>query len=110
MTCRHRLVSSAPGAPGELSATRLLDAAQQASRLGCAVFALSGGEPFVHREIETIVDGLLEESGFSSFRVLKRFPHRVVRSHPFFSMTFAAEKASKQQVKRLMYRVRSPRS
>jgi MoaA/NifB/PqqE/SkfB family radical SAM enzyme/SAM-dependent methyltransferase len=59
MTCTHCLVSSAPGAPGELSAPRILQLAKQASSLGCTVFALSGGEPFVHREFETIVDGLL---------------------------------------------------
>jgi len=59
VTCTHCLVSSAPGARGEISAARLLEVAGQASSLGCTIFALSGGEPFVHKEFETIVDGLL---------------------------------------------------
>ena len=59
MTCTHCLVSSSPGAKGELPAARVLDVAAQASALGCTVFALTGGEPFVHEEFEAIVDGLL---------------------------------------------------
>lgn len=59
VTCTHCLVSSAPGAQGELPAARLLEVARQASALDCNVFALSGGEPFMHREFEAIVDGLL---------------------------------------------------
>jgi MoaA/NifB/PqqE/SkfB family radical SAM enzyme len=59
VTCTHCLVSSSPGARGELRAARILDIAKQASTLGCTVFALSGGEPFVHKEFVAIVDGLL---------------------------------------------------
>ena len=36
--------------------------------------------------------GILEESGFTNFRVLKRMPYRVVQGHPFFSLTFVANK------------------
>jgi MoaA/NifB/PqqE/SkfB family radical SAM enzyme/SAM-dependent methyltransferase len=59
VTCTHCLVSSAPGARGEIAAARILEVAGQAQKLGCTVFALSGGEPFVHKEFEAIVDGLL---------------------------------------------------
>jgi SAM-dependent methyltransferase len=48
--------------------------------------------------------GLLEESGFASVRILKRFPYRVVRDHPFFSLTFEARRASRTRVKQLIYR------
>lgn len=59
VTCTHCLVSSAPGVPGEIPSRRVLEVAGEASKLGCTVFALSGGEPFVHKEFESIVDGLL---------------------------------------------------
>jgi MoaA/NifB/PqqE/SkfB family radical SAM enzyme/SAM-dependent methyltransferase len=36
--------------------------------------------------------GLLDESGLTGFRILKRFPYRDVRGHRFFSMTFEAAK------------------
>lgn len=36
--------------------------------------------------------GILEESGFSDFQVLKRLPYRVVNGHPFFSLTFSVKK------------------
>jgi 7,8-dihydro-6-hydroxymethylpterin dimethyltransferase len=36
--------------------------------------------------------GILEESGFSGFKVLKRLPYRVVSGHPFYSLTFEAIK------------------
>ncbi len=36
--------------------------------------------------------GIMEESGFTNFRVLKRLPYRVVNGHRFFSLTFAANK------------------
>lgn len=41
--------------------------------------------------------GILEESGFTNFRVLKRLPYRVVNGHPFFSLTFAVTKAARPQ-------------
>jgi len=63
MTCEHCLVSSSPEAVRALEAGRILDLARQASALGCRIFALSGGEPTVHREFETIVDGLLALDG-----------------------------------------------
>jgi len=48
--------------------------------------------------------GLLEEAGFSSFLVHRRFPYRVVRGHPFFSMTFEARKLAGRRTRRLIYR------
>ena len=33
--------------------------------------------------------GILEENGFTGFRVLKRLPYRVVQGHPFYSLTFS---------------------
>lgn len=48
--------------------------------------------------------GLLEESGFVDIRLLKRFPYRVVRDHPFFSLTFAAWKPGESQQVPVIYR------
>jgi len=59
MTCSHCLFSSGPDDAAELGAGRVLALAGEAHALGCRVFALTGGEPFVHREIGPIVDGLL---------------------------------------------------
>ena len=38
----------------------VLAIADEAYRLGCSVFALTGGEPFIHPEIHKVVDGLLQ--------------------------------------------------
>ena len=59
LTCSHCLFASAPDDTSELSTGRILDLAREASTLGCRVFALTGGEPFVHADIEAVVDGLL---------------------------------------------------
>jgi SAM-dependent methyltransferase len=48
--------------------------------------------------------GLLEESGFVASRVVKRFPYRVVRGHPFFSLTFETRKPIITETSRVMYR------
>jgi SAM-dependent methyltransferase len=48
--------------------------------------------------------GLLEESGFVAPRVVKRFPYRVVRGHPFFSLTFETRKPKITETRRVMYR------
>jgi MoaA/NifB/PqqE/SkfB family radical SAM enzyme/SAM-dependent methyltransferase len=47
---------------------------------------------------------LLEETGFTALRVLKRFPYRVVQGHPFFSLTFEARKADTTADVTVMYR------
>ncbi len=36
--------------------------------------------------------GILEETGFTGFRVIKRLPYRVVQGHSFFSLTFSVHK------------------
>ncbi len=48
--------------------------------------------------------GLLEESGFVDIRLIKRFPYRVVREHPFFSLTFAAYKPRQSDPVPVIYR------
>jgi hypothetical protein len=48
--------------------------------------------------------GILEESGFIGIRLIKRFPYRVVRGHPFFSLTFAAFKPASEGSVRVVYR------
>ena len=57
--CRHCLFSSSSRETAELSGSRIREIAAQAAGLGCRVFSLTGGEPFVHPEIEGIVDSLL---------------------------------------------------
>ncbi len=59
LSCTHCLFGSSPKEAPELSAARVLEAAEQASRLGCRVFALTGGEPFVHPDFPMIVSKLL---------------------------------------------------
>ncbi len=59
LACRHCLFSCAPKEADELPAARLLQLATQAYDLGTRVFALTGGEPFVHREFPRVLEGLL---------------------------------------------------
>lgn len=58
LSCRHCMFASGPCDTQELSAKKILRLAQEASLLGCRVFSLTGGEPLVHAEFETIVLGL----------------------------------------------------
>jgi len=60
LSCSHCLFSSSPGKTDELSADRILSIAKEGYELGCRVFALTGGEPFIHGEINHIIDGLLQ--------------------------------------------------
>jgi len=48
--------------------------------------------------------GLLEESGFVDIQLLKRFPYRVVKEHPFYSLTFAAYKPRQSEPVSVIYR------
>jgi MoaA/NifB/PqqE/SkfB family radical SAM enzyme/SAM-dependent methyltransferase len=48
--------------------------------------------------------GILEETGFIGVRLLKRFPYRIVRGHPFFSLTFEAFKPCPTEMVRIVYR------
>ena len=59
LSCTHCLFGSDPGQRDALSKRQILDIAQQAADLGCRLFALTGGEPFIHPDFERIVDGLL---------------------------------------------------
>ncbi|MGE4544827.1 MAG: DUF5714 domain-containing protein [Pedobacter sp.] len=60
MSCRHCMFGSGPRDSAELDADRIIELARQASSLGCRVFALTGGEPLVHRRFEYIARNLLE--------------------------------------------------
>ncbi len=60
LSCHHCLFTSGPEATEELTAVEILGRAAEAVALGCRVFALTGGEPFVHPEITTILTGLLD--------------------------------------------------
>ncbi len=57
-SCSHCLFASGPSAREELPAEQILTLAGQAHQLGCRVFALTGGEPFIHKQFAQIVDGL----------------------------------------------------
>jgi len=58
--CRHCLFASSPSAANGLTLRQVRDLASQAAALGCRVFPLTGGEPFVHPEFPAMVDYLLE--------------------------------------------------
>ena len=57
--CHHCLFASSPTEKTELGASRIRELAAQASDLGCRVFTLTGGEPLVHPDFESVVDFLL---------------------------------------------------
>ncbi|MFW6170053.1 MAG: DUF5714 domain-containing protein [Planctomycetota bacterium] len=59
LACTHCLFASGSNRCEELRIEEIRRHAAQASRLGCRVFALTGGEPFVHRQFVTMVDELL---------------------------------------------------
>ena len=57
--CRHCLFACSPAEKTEMAAARVREIASQAATLGCRVFALTGGEPLVHPDFESIVESLL---------------------------------------------------
>lgn len=59
LSCSHCLFSSSPKKTDVLNAEKLLSIAKEGYEMGCRVFALTGGEPFIHDEIKQIIDGLL---------------------------------------------------
>ncbi|MGE4538663.1 MAG: methyltransferase domain-containing protein [Desulfovibrio sp.] len=61
LACRHCLFCSGPAATRELSTETALSRIAQAKRLGCRVFALTGGEPFLHPGFEAILDAALAD-------------------------------------------------
>lgn len=58
--CTHCVFASGTHRREEMSIDRVRCYARETSRLGCRVFALTGGEPFVHPDFEAMVDELLE--------------------------------------------------
>ncbi|NDV25292.1 DUF5714 domain-containing protein [Desulfovibrio sp. JC010] len=60
MSCSHCLFSSSPQAKRELPTERVLELTDQAEKLGCKMFALTGGEPLVHKGLGEILTRMLE--------------------------------------------------
>ena len=60
LACGHCLFASSPQRDETLPAVRIAELATEAHRLGCRLFALTGGEPTIHPEIDTILSGLLD--------------------------------------------------
>jgi len=60
LSCSHCLFSCSPKDKIELDAGKIVKIAKEAHSLGCNIFVLTGGEPFVHPEIDTIIDSILE--------------------------------------------------
>lgn len=59
LACSHCLFASGASRCEEMPIESVRRRAVEASRLGCRVFALTGGEPFVHPQFATMVDELL---------------------------------------------------
>jgi MoaA/NifB/PqqE/SkfB family radical SAM enzyme/SAM-dependent methyltransferase len=77
-SCRHCLFSCGPERREKLTAASITTLADQAFAMGCRVFALTGGEPFVHPEISAIIDHLLAYGNthvavLTNATLLKRF-------------------------------------
>jgi MoaA/NifB/PqqE/SkfB family radical SAM enzyme/SAM-dependent methyltransferase len=61
LSCRHCLFTSGPNSDDELPGEEIIRRVDEASALGCRVFALTGGEPFVHPQFDTIVRHILAD-------------------------------------------------
>ncbi|OLN27720.1 tRNA (adenine57/58-N1)-methyltransferase [Desulfovibrio sp. DV] len=59
LACRHCLFCSGPAAALELSGQTAVGRIREAAALGCRVYALTGGEPFCHPELGSIVAAAL---------------------------------------------------
>jgi MoaA/NifB/PqqE/SkfB family radical SAM enzyme/SAM-dependent methyltransferase len=90
LSCTHCLFTSSPRDSLWLSLTQTLDIAANAYRLGTRIFVLTGGEPFVHPDIEAIINGLLRfkdsrvvvlTNGMNLLDILKRKPFDLERFH-----------------------------
>ncbi len=62
------------------------------------------GECIAGALTEAHLMGLLEESGFRNVTLLKRFPYRAVNGHPFYALTYRAEKPKISEKIRSIYR------
>lgn len=76
--CRHCLFASSPSAENGLTLRQVQDLASQAADLGCRVFPLTGGEPFVHPEFPDVVDFLL---GFPQAHVVVLTNGTLLKDH-----------------------------
>ena len=59
LACRHCLFSSSPGEQPEIATEKVLHRVDEACAFGCRVFALTGGEPFIHPGFSEIVEAIL---------------------------------------------------
>ena len=59
LSCSHCLFASSCDETAELPLEKITAIADEAGELGCRLFALTGGEPFVHKDFEKIVRHLL---------------------------------------------------
>jgi len=62
------------------------------------------GECIAGAQTQKNLCGLLEEAGFESLIMIKRFPYRTVGGHQFFSLTFSARKPMEDEVVKTVYR------
>lgn len=60
LSCSHCLFSCSPKDSLELDVGTTLRIVKEARGLGCNIFVLTGGEPFVHPEAESIINGILK--------------------------------------------------
>ena len=63
LSCSHCLFASGPDDGAEMKVDKILALADEAISMGCKLFALTGGEPFIHRDIEKIINVLLSHEG-----------------------------------------------
>jgi len=61
LACRHCLFCSGPASSRELATDTALARIAEARALGCRVFALTGGEPFLHPGFPAIIDAALAD-------------------------------------------------
>ena len=59
LACRHCLFASSPSEKLELATEKVLGLVDEACALGCRVFVLTGGEPFIHPGFSEIVEAIL---------------------------------------------------
>jgi 7,8-dihydro-6-hydroxymethylpterin dimethyltransferase len=60
MACRHCLFASSPEQRLELASGEALTRVDQAGEMGCRLFALTGGEPFIHPGFSDLADAILK--------------------------------------------------
>ncbi|MDY6972684.1 MAG: DUF5714 domain-containing protein [Thermodesulfobacteriota bacterium] len=60
LSCSHCLFASSPKDESMLRYDKIMEMAKEAHFLGCCVFAITGGEPLVHPDIEQIINGLFQ--------------------------------------------------